>query len=85
MEGVTMKINIRYFGQFRDFTGKREETLEVEEGISVEEMREKVRRMYPKIAAKDEVLVAVNGNFGPLDQVIKAGDDVAFFPPVSGG
>jgi len=27
----------------------------------------------------------VNGNFGPLDQVINACDEVAFFPPVSGG
>ena len=80
-----MKIKIKYFGQFREFTGKREETLEVEQGITVEEMREYVRGIYPKIAAKKEVLVAVNGNFGPLDQVINVSDEVAFFPPVSGG
>lgn len=80
-----MKINIRYFGQFRDFTGKREETLEVTDKITVAGIREHVRGLYPKIAAKEEVLVAVNGNFGPLDQVIKASDEVAFFPPVSGG
>ncbi|MCW4014062.1 MAG: MoaD/ThiS family protein [Candidatus Bathyarchaeota archaeon] len=80
-----MKINIRYFGQFRDFTGKREESLEVADGITVEGIREHIRSIYSKIAAKEEVLVAVNGNFGPLDQVINATDEVAFFPPVSGG
>ena len=80
-----MEIKIKYFGQFREFTGKREETLEVKQGITVEEMREYVRGIYPKIAAKEEVLVAVNGSFGPLDQVINASDEVAFFPPVSGG
>jgi len=80
-----MRIKIRYFGQFRDFTGKREEVLEVKKDITVEEIREHVRGIYPKIAAKDEVLVAVNGNFGALDDVITEKDEVAFFPPVSGG
>ena len=80
-----MEINVRYFGQFRDLTGKREESLEVADGITVEAIREHVRGIYPKIAAKEQVLVAVNGNFGPLDQVINESDEVAFFPPVSGG
>ena len=80
-----MRVKVRYFGQFRDFTGKREEEIEVKEGITVVEIREHVRGLYPKIAAKNEVLVAVNGNFGGLDDVINETDEVAFFPPVSGG
>ena len=80
-----MEVRVRYFGQFRDFTGKREEQMTVPDGLNVEAMREHVRGLYSKIAAKEEVLVAVNGNFGELDQVIKPGDEVAFFPPVSGG
>ena len=80
-----MRIKVRYFGQFRDFTGKREEEIEVNEGITVMEIREHVRGLYTKIAAKNEVLVAVNGNFGALDDVINETDEVAFFPPVSGG
>ena len=80
-----MKVNVRYFGQFRDFTGKRTEILEVEKGITVEGIREHVRGLYPKIAAKNEILVAVNGSFGALDKVIDETDEVAFFPPVSGG
>jgi len=80
-----MKVKIRYFGQFRDFTGKREEILETKNGITVEEIKEKIRDKFPKIAAKNEILVAVNGSFGSLDQVILETDEVAFFPPVSGG
>ncbi len=80
-----MRVNVRYFGQFRDFTGKREEVLEVEKGITVEGIREHVRGLYPKIASKNEILVAVNGSFGALDTVIVESDEVAFFPPVSGG
>ena len=51
----------------------------------MEEIREQIRDRFPKIAAKNEVLVAVNGSFGSLDQVILETDEVAFFPPVSGG
>lgn len=80
-----MKIKIRYFGQFRDFTGKQEEVLETKKGITVKEIREQIRDIYPKIATKNEVLVAVNGSFVSLDQVILETDEVAFFPPVSGG
>jgi molybdopterin synthase sulfur carrier subunit len=80
-----MRVKVRYFGQFRDFTGKTDEPLEVAEGITVEGIREQVRGIYPKIAAKEEIMVAVNGSFGSLDQVIKESDEVAFFPPVSGG
>jgi molybdopterin synthase sulfur carrier subunit len=80
-----MKVKIRYFGQFRDFTGKQEEVIETKKGITVRAIREQIRDMYPKIGSKDEVLVAVNGSFGSLDQVILETDEVAFFPPVSGG
>ena len=80
-----MKINIRYFGQFRDITGKTDEELDVKDGVTVEELREIVRAKYPKIAAKREVLVALNNTFTALDIVIKQEDKVAFFPPVSGG
>ena len=80
-----MKVKIRYYGQFRDFTGKREEVLDVKKGITVEEIREHVRRIYSKIEATNEVLVAVNGNFSALNKVILETDEVAFFPPVSGG
>ncbi len=80
-----MRISVRYFGQFRDITGLTEEELETKDGITVIELRDQVREKYPRIAAKREVLVAVNNTFAPLDTVIKPVDKVAFFPPVSGG
>ena len=80
-----MRVRVRYYASFRDMTGKVEEWLEVSEGITVQGIREHVRSLYEKIARKDQVLVAVNGSFTALDRVIEEGDDVAFFPPVSGG
>jgi molybdopterin synthase sulfur carrier subunit len=80
-----MKIKITYYGQFRDITGLKEEELEAKDGITVIELRDQVREKYPRIAAKDEGLVAINNSFAPLETVVKKDDQVAFFPPVSGG
>ena len=76
---------MRYFASFRDATGKTVERLEVPEGMDVQGIREYVKGLYERIAKRDQVLVAVNGAFMPLETVIREGDVVAFFPPVSGG
>jgi len=80
-----VRVRVRYYASFRDMTGKSEEWLEVPEGTTVQGIREHVRGLYEKIAKKDQVLVALNGSFTSLDRLIEEGDDVAFFPPVSGG
>jgi molybdopterin synthase sulfur carrier subunit len=80
-----LRIRVKYFASFRDMTGKREESLEVPDGVTVEGLREHVKGLYAKMAGREQVLVAVNGVFVPLETVIGEGDDVAFFPPVSGG
>ncbi|MBD4685637.1 molybdopterin synthase sulfur carrier subunit, partial [Xanthomonas citri pv. citri] len=34
---------------------------------------------------KGKLLVAINQSISPLESAIKDGDEVAFFPPVTGG
>jgi len=80
-----VRVRVRYFASFRDMTGKKEESLEVPDGVTVEGLREHVKGLYAKMARKGQMLVAVNGVFIPLETVVREGDDVAFFPPVSGG
>ena len=80
-----MRVHVKYFASFRDITGRREEAMEVPDGVTVEGLREHVKGLYEGMAARDQVLVAVNGVFAPLETVVVEGDEVAFFPPVSGG
>lgn len=80
-----MRVRVKYFASFRDMTEKTEESLEVPEGITVEGLREHIKGLYVKMARREQVLVAVNGVFVPLETVVREGADVAFFPPVSGG
>ncbi len=38
-----MRINVRYFGQFKDITGLTEEEIETKDGVTVIELRDQVR------------------------------------------
>ena len=80
-----MRIKVTYYGQFRDITGLNEEEIEAKDGVTVVELRDQVREKYPRIAEKREILVAINNSFAPLETGVKQDDEVAFFPPVSGG
>jgi len=80
-----MRVRIRYFGQFKDLTGLEEESLELPEGCTVAEARELVKQRHPPLASKEQILVALNGSFGDLGDEVREGDELAFFPPVSGG
>ena len=65
--------------------GQREEMLELPEGTTVEELRRRVLVAHRRLENVEQVLVAVNGSFADLRMVIVEGDEVALFPPVSGG
>jgi sulfur-carrier protein len=88
------KIKIRLFANFREFTKTGE--LEVE-GNTVIDVLEIICSRYPgleNILFKDGNLVPyvnifLNGGnvlgSGGLDSSLKQGDEIAIFPPVSGG
>jgi molybdopterin synthase sulfur carrier subunit len=80
-----VRISVKYFASFRDITGRREESMDVPNGVTVTGLREYVKGLYERMADRDQVLVALNGAFVPLETVVVEGDEVAFFPPVSGG
>ena len=78
-----MKIRILYFALLRDALGRAQEELEVPEDVTtVAGLRE------PYAAALGNarrVRAAVNQEMAEPDDAVKAGDEVAFFPPVTGG
>ena len=88
------KINVRLFANFREFTKTGE--LEIE-GNTVRDVLEIICSKYPgleTILFKDGNLVPyfnifLNGEnvpgSGGLDSSLKSGDEIAIFPPVSGG
>jgi len=80
-----MRIRVRYFASVKEWIGAKEETLELPEGTTVEGLRRRVLAAHRRLENLDQVLVAVNGSFADLSRVVVEGDEVALFPPVSGG
>ncbi len=88
------KIIVKLFANFREFTGTRE--LEID-GITAGEILGILCKKFPgfeKLLFKGKNLqpyvnVFLNGRnvleSGGLEAVVKAGDEIAIFPPVSGG
>lgn len=78
-----MSIVVRYFANMRDRMGRAEEKVDVAGGdITVADLWSRVSQGQPM---PPNILIAVNMEYTDADQVIKDGDEVAFFPPVTGG
>ncbi len=78
-----MKININYFASLREEIGRGEDV------INSDEMSLTAEKVWVLATGQeclpDKVLVAVNQEYVDLDTAVVDGDEVAFFPPVTGG
>ncbi len=83
-------IQVRYFARLREDLGSSGETLEPPQSVRT------VGALRAWLAARGEpwanalradkaVRVAVNQEMAPDTAPVAAGDEVAFFPPVTGG
>lgn len=82
-----MMINVLFFAQIREIIGVS--SLELNDDFStINELLESLSLRGDKwsLALKERtVLCAVNKVLVDYQHVIKAGDEIAFFPPVTGG
>ncbi|AHF77754.1 Molybdopterin synthase small subunit [Sodalis praecaptivus] len=80
-------ITVLFFAQVRELTGVERLTLEA--GFpTVEALRQALAGRGDRWALALEpgkLLAAVNQALVPVDHPLGAGDEVAFFPPVTGG
>jgi len=81
-----MRIKVRLFAAYREAVGRGEMDLEVEGVLSPLDLWRRLGEEHPPLLEfGPSLLVAVNGEYAPLDRPLKEGDEVAFIPPVSGG
>ncbi len=83
-------INIKYFARLSEALKVKSEEVEFNEQINTVEslIQSLVGRGEPWISEfsiENKVLVAVNQELSDRQATLKQGDEVAFFPPVTGG
>lgn len=83
-----MKVRVFFFAASREAAGKSEETVELVDGATTQELLQHLVQVYP---ALDSVLrscvFAVNQEYVPQSQALalQPNDEVAIIPPLSGG
>lgn len=77
-----MTVRVRYFASLREKMGRIDDIL-VFEGIeTVSDVWKVVSGGQP---LSEQVLCAINMEYAEPQSPVKDGDEVAFFPPVTGG
>ena len=81
-----MKLQIRLFATLKDRAGRNHIAVTLDEPATVQTLLAVITAVYPNLAPiLPTALVAVNKNFAAATTPITPGDEVALFPPVSGG
>lgn len=79
---MLMSIKVRYFASLKDQLGRSEDNLPI---VGIASVRQVWLAANPQKPLPDNVLAAVNMEYADLDSDVADGDEVAFFPPVTGG
>lgn len=77
-----MTINVRFFASLRERLGYADAELEMQTNLTANDVWNLSTQGQDMPA---NTLVAVNQEYVSLNEVIHDGDEVAFFPPVTGG
>lgn len=83
-------IRVLYFARVREELGVGEESMTLPEGVrSVDALTAHLRARGPRwagaLAENRRLLVAVNQSVATAPAALNDGDEVAYFPPVTGG
>ncbi|HYR83436.1 MAG TPA: molybdopterin converting factor subunit 1 [Terriglobia bacterium] len=81
-----MQVKLLFFANLKDIVGARQMQFDVPAGATVADLLTHLEASYPRIKDyRRVVLTAVNEEYVDQRTHIQEGDEVAIFPPVSGG
>jgi molybdopterin synthase catalytic subunit len=86
MNRPRVRVRALLFASLKDAVGSRSVETELEDGATVDDLSRSLCALYPALGERlRTVRVAVNDAFAEPSTLLKAGDEVAYLPPVSGG
>jgi MoaE-MoaD fusion protein len=81
-----MELTIRLFATLKDRAGQDRITLQLSQPATVQTLLDALAEAYPTLQPSlPTALVAINQNFAFAETAVQPGDEIALFPPVSGG
>ena len=81
-----MRVTVRLFARLREIAGAAELSRELPAGATIRDLWRHLAAEFPSLAQYERsISTAVNAEYARMDHVLRAGDEIAFLPPVSGG
>ena len=81
-----MELTIRLFATLKDRAGQDKITIQLSQPATVQTLLTTLAKAYPALQPSlPTALVAVNRNFAFPETAVQPNDEIALFPPVSGG
>jgi molybdopterin synthase sulfur carrier subunit len=83
-----MRVKLLYFASIRETVGTSEEIIEVGKDTSIVNLKNILQSKYPKLNEHwNTTIISINKKYSNLDsgQKLNDGDEIAIFPPISGG
>jgi molybdopterin converting factor subunit 1 len=81
-----MICNVRLFARARDLGETNQVALDLADGATVADLRQRLVALHPKLAELEaKCAVAVDAEFANDEHILTEGAEIALLPPVSGG
>ena len=81
-------MKIKYFAWIKDITNLEEEEIDLNEAKNLDELKTFIIKKYPdlkKHMIKEILRFAINQEYAVNNNNLNEEDEIAIFPPVSGG
>ena len=84
--GRRIRVRILFFGAAREIAGRAEVSMEIHAPATAASAFEEIKESYPDLKRWGRsLLLAVNQEYAQTEMEVREGDELAIFPPVSGG
>ena len=81
-------MKIKYFAWIKDITEKEKEIINDPNINNIDDLKKYLQKKYPKIEKhmqQDLIRIAINYEYCVKNISLSPNDEIAIFPPVSGG
>jgi len=79
-----MKVEVRFFARCREIVGEKQRAVELEDGMTLKDLKDLLMHEYPELKNL-RLIVSLNHAYADPEATLNDKDEIAVFPPVSGG